>query len=94
MRVNCSSPTIVNEGDDVTCVCRGEGGINAPASVTWYKDGVKIGQIGKEEQTLTLINVHKTDSGAYKCVTQSHINAMDETAIEVIVNCEYSHGII
>jgi hypothetical protein len=55
--INCSSAVIVNEGDDFTCVCRGEGG-NPPANVTWYdKDGVQIGGTGKEEQTLTRSNV-------------------------------------
>jgi hypothetical protein len=88
---SCSSPETVNEGDDFKCACRGEGG-NPPADVTWYtKDGVQIGETGKEEQTLTLNNVNGTDNGTYKCVAQSHINATDEKSIEIIVklNCKY-----
>ncbi len=68
---SCSSPITVDEGDDFTCVCRGEGG-NPPANVTWYKDNVQIGETGKENQTLTIVDVDKTDSGTYKCVAQSH----------------------
>jgi hypothetical protein len=88
--LSCSSPIIVNEGDDVTCVCRGEGG-NPPANVAWYKDGVQIGGTGIEEQTLTLSNVDGTDNGTYKCMAQSHINAIDEKSIEVKVrlDCKY-----
>ena len=89
MTLSCSSPITVNEGDDVTCVCRGEGG-NPPANVTWYKDGVQIGGTGKEEQTLTLSNVNGTDSGTYKCMAESHINATDEKSIELRLNCKYN----
>ncbi len=71
----CSSPFIVGEGDNVTCVCRGKGG-NPPANVTWFKDGVQIGKTGKEEQKLTLSNVSRAENGTYKCVAQSHTNSM------------------
>ena len=52
---------------------------------------MKFGGIGKEEQTLTLSNVDKTDRGECKCVAPSHINAVDEKSIEIIVRliCEY-----
>ena len=81
----------MNEGDDFTCVCRGEGG-NPLADVTWNKNGVQIGGTGMEEQALPLRNVDGADSGTYKCVAQSHINATDEKSIEIIVklNCKYS----
>ena len=90
MTLSCSSPVTVNESDNVTCVCRGKSG-NPPANVTWYKDGIQIGGTGKEKQTLTLRNVNRADSGTYKCVAQSHINATDEKSIKVIVifNCKY-----
>jgi hypothetical protein len=87
---SCSSRTTVNEGDDFTCVCRGEGGI-PPADVTWYKDGVQIGETGKEEQTLSLSDVSRTDSGTYECEARSHTNDRfsDKKSIEVDVNCKY-----
>ena len=90
MTVNCSNPITVNEGDDVTCVCKGEGG-NPPADVKWYsKDGTQIGGTTKEEKTLILSNVGKTDSGTYyTCVAQSHELARNETSIEIIVNCKH-----
>jgi hypothetical protein len=85
--LSCSSPITVNEGDNVTCVCRGEDG-NPPANVTWYdKDGVQIGGTGKEEQTLTLSNVVKTVSGTYKCAAKSH-TLTDQKSIEIIVYCK------
>ena len=84
--VNCSSPVTVNEGDNVTCVCREQGG-NPPANVTWYKDDVRFGETGKDEETLHLSNVGKTASGTYKCVAQSH-TLTDEISIEIIVYCK------
>ena len=86
MTFNCSSPIIVDEGDNVTCVCRGQGG-NPPANVTWYKDNRKIGGTGKEEKTLTLKDVDRTASGTYKCVAQSH-NLTDDKLLEMIVYCK------
>ena len=84
--VNCSSLITINEGDDVTCVCKGEHG-NPPADVAWLKDGKQIGETGKNEQILTLSNVDKTASGRYKCVAQSH-TLTDERSIEIIVYCK------
>jgi hypothetical protein len=88
--LNCSSPVILNEGDDFTCECQGLGG-NPPANVTWYKDGKKIDGTGTEKQILTLINVDETDSGTYKCVAESYPNVMfrDERSIRVDVKCKY-----
>jgi hypothetical protein len=84
VNIECLRFTALDEGDDFTCVCRGEGG-NPPADVTWYKDGVQIG-----EQTLALSNVNGTASGTYKCVAQSY-TLTNETSIEVNVtlNCKY-----
>ncbi len=86
MTFSCSKRIIVDEGDNFTCVCRGEGG-NPPADVTWYKDDVQIGGTGKEEKTLSLHNIDKTASVTYKCLAQSHI-LTDENSIEIIVYCE------
>ena len=87
----CSSAITVNEGDDVSCTCQGQGG-NPPADVTWYKDNRKIGGTGKEEKTLTLTNVtNEKDHGSYKCVVQSYPNQMfqDEVSVVVIVRPNY-----
>jgi hypothetical protein len=82
---------MVDEGGDVLCTCQGQGG-NPPASVTWYKDGNKIGETGKEEITLTLTNVSKEDHGSYECVAQSYPSEAfrDKAKVEVIVklNCK------
>ena len=87
----CSSPILVNEGDNVSCTCQGHGG-NPPADVTWYKDNHIIGETRKEEKALTLTNVtHEKDHGSYKCVAQSYPNEMfqDEVIIDMSVNCKY-----
>ena len=85
--VNCSSLIAVNVGDDVTCLCEGKGG-KPPANVTWYKDGVKIGDTEKREIVLTLRNVDEKDRGTYKCVGKSH-TLVDEKSLEVIFYGNY-----
>ena len=87
--INCSSSVTVNKGDYFTCVCGGEGG-NPPANVTWYKDGVQIGETGKEEQTLTLSDVDGRDTGTYKCVAESHTLAEEKLVkVKVRLDCKY-----
>ncbi|XP_028399355.1 hemicentin-1-like [Dendronephthya gigantea] len=84
--LKCSSPVILYEGDNFTCLCSGEGG-NPPANVTWYKDGVKISDFGIEKQTLNIWNADRTDNGDYTCAARSnrHENFRDEESIEVMV---------
>ncbi len=90
MMFSCSSSITLNEGDDFTCVCRGEGG-NPPADVTWFKDGVQIGRTGKEEQVLTLRNVSGIDSGTYKCLSRSHTLTDEKlVAVKIRLNCKYN----
>ncbi len=87
MTLSCSpSPITVDEGGNFTCLCKGEGG-NPPANVTWYKDNVHIGETGKKNQTLSLVDVNVTNSGTYKCEVRSHTNDSfaDEKSIKVIV---------
>ena len=87
--MNCSSPiTALNEGDNVTCECRGEGG-NPPAKVAWYKDGEKIGGTATQSKTLSLSNADRTASGSYKCAAKSY-TLMDERFMEIIVYCKYT----
>ncbi|XP_028399346.1 deleted in malignant brain tumors 1 protein-like [Dendronephthya gigantea] len=81
--VNCSNLITVHQGDSITCVCRGEGGIPA-ASVTWYKNQTQVGETGTEQETLVLANLDVSDSGSYKCVAQSD-QLRDEKSIEVVV---------
>ncbi|XP_028411948.1 deleted in malignant brain tumors 1 protein-like [Dendronephthya gigantea] len=81
--VNCSNLITVHQGDSITCVCRGEGGIPA-ASVTWYKNQTQVGETGIEQETLVLVNLDVSDSGSYKCVAQSD-QLRDEKSIEVVV---------
>ena len=80
---------MLNEGDNFTCLCRGEDG-NPPANVTWYKDGVQFSHVGTKNQTLNLLNVGGADNGSYKCVATSypHESYTDEKSIQVIIYCE------
>ena len=88
--INCSSPLIVNEGSDLTCLCEAKGG-KPPADVTWEKDGVpEPGGSGKEQKILTRINVSVEDSGTYTCVTKSYTLTNNINSIEVNVYGKYN----
>ncbi|XP_028413744.1 titin-like [Dendronephthya gigantea] len=93
--LNCSSPVTLNEGDNFTCLCRGEGG-NPPANVTWFKNGVKITDVGIERQTLNISNISRTDNATYKCEATSypHQNYTDEKSCQVIVFSKPSNVVI
>ncbi len=86
---SCFRRNKVNEGDDFTCVCRGEGNY-PPANVTWYKDGAQIGRTRKENQTLTLSNVNGTQNGTCKCEARSYPSDefLDAKYMEVRLNCK------
>ena len=85
MTINCSTSVTLDEGQDLTCLCKGENG-NPPAEVMWYnKNGDPIGQKEKENKALVLRNVTKTDSGTYTCKAQSY-TLVDEKSIEVKAN--------
>ena len=77
----------MNEGDDFSCECRGEGG-DPPANITWYKNDVQIIGTGKGNRTFNLVNVDNTASGTYKCVAQSH-TLVEEKSVKLIVYCKY-----
>ena len=86
MTFTCLSLNEVNEGDNFTCVCKGENG-NPPADVTWYKDRVPINGTRTEENTLTLTSVNETSNGTYECEARSHTNDSfaDKKSIKLIV---------
>ena len=88
--INCSSPIIVDEDDDLICICKGENG-NPPADVIWYdKNDNPIDQKEKENKSLFLRSVTEADSGNYTCKSQSY-TLMDKKSIEVKIelNCKY-----
>ena len=88
--VNCSSPTIVVEGDNFACECKGTYG-NSLANVTWYNSDGQIVAVGKklEEATLVLSNVDKDDNGTYTCEAKSLNTVKNETTVALIVACKY-----
>ncbi|XP_046858268.1 uncharacterized protein LOC124451697 isoform X2 [Xenia sp. Carnegie-2017] len=90
--INCSTPLVVNEGDNVSCVCIGEGG-NPPANVTWFdKDNNIIGDVGVVSKTLVITNVTLNDGGNYRCKAQSYNDPRfrDEKSLEVTVKATYN----
>ncbi|XP_046858249.1 immunoglobulin superfamily member 10-like isoform X2 [Xenia sp. Carnegie-2017] len=92
VEINCSTPLVVDEGDNVSCVCRGEGGI-PPANVTWFdKDNNIIGDVGVVSKTLVITNVTLNDGGTYRCKAQSYNDPRftDEKSIEVTVKATYN----
>ena len=84
MTINCSTSVTLNEGQDLTCLCKGENG-NPPAVVMWYNEDPMIGQKEKENKALVLRNLTKTDIGTYTCKAQSY-TLVDEKSIKVKVN--------
>ncbi|XP_046858276.1 uncharacterized protein LOC124451702 [Xenia sp. Carnegie-2017] len=90
--INCSTPLVVSKGDNVSCVCRGEGGI-PPANVTWFdKDNNIIGDVGVVSKTLVITNVTLNGGGNYTCKAQSCNDPRfkDEKSIEVTVKATYN----
>ena len=87
VKVHCRNPSTVNVTDNFTCLCEASGG-NLTANVTWYKGNKKIGESGKAEQILRRINVSRDDAGIYRCEAKSHVSAINETEVELIVNCK------
>ena len=85
--VNCSQPTAVTEGDDVSCLCHSKGG-NPPPTASWSRNGKVIGGYGYLNKTLFLKNVSKEDSGNYTCTVRSH-NLGGSKSIEIIMKCKY-----
>ncbi|XP_046858238.1 immunoglobulin superfamily member 10-like isoform X2 [Xenia sp. Carnegie-2017] len=94
--INCSTPLVVNEGDNVSCVCRGEGG-SPPANVTWFdKDNNIIGDVGVVSKTLVITNVTVNDGGTYRCKAQSYNDPRfrDEKSIEITVKATLKLNVV
>lgn len=83
----------MDEGNNFTCVCRGEGKIPANINVTWYKENTQIEKVEKERQKLVLQNVTEADSGKYYCVAEGH-NGRGDRSIEVTVYRKYDKLIL
>ena len=86
--VNCSSLSIVSEGQYFACECKGTYG-NPPADVTWYKDNQTI-VTGIEEAILRYPVAEPADDGTYICEAKSLEEAKNETSIELIVTGLYT----
>ncbi|XP_046858257.1 pregnancy-specific beta-1-glycoprotein 6-like isoform X2 [Xenia sp. Carnegie-2017] len=86
--INCSTPLVVSKGDNVSCVCRGEGG-NPPAKVTWFDRNNGTGlEFGVKSATLVITGASPNDRGSYRCKAESFNDPrfIDEKSIEIKVN--------
>ena len=83
---------MLKNGENFTCLCKGDGG-NPAVNVTWYKGGVKFGDVGTEKETLNWLNIYEADSGIYNCVAASypHENYTDEKSVQVTVYCKFDY---
>ena len=84
---NCSSHSVVNEGQYFACECKGAYG-NASADVTCYKDSTQI-VTGKEKAMLRLTNVSKYDGCTYRCEARNVKKVKNITEFKLTVIGEY-----
>ena len=87
---DCSKINEKNEGEDLACLCKGQGG-NPPPTALWVKDGQVTDGTGYLEKRLSLKNIKKDDGGVYTCrVITASCGLTDEETITLKVKCEYS----
>ena len=87
---DCLTNIEKNEGEDLTCLCKGQGG-NPPPNASWVKDGHVINGTGYLEKRLSIKNIRKKDAGLYTCrVVTVSCGLTDEETITLRVKCEYS----
>ena len=69
--------------------CKSTGG-RPTASVTWRKNGEKIGKTEVQNNTLVLSGSSE-DKAIYECTAESYpdVNYRDVKSVELIVNCKY-----
>ena len=90
MILSCPLSLVVNEGDNVSCVCTEKGG-SPPSNVTWFDENnipVKGWNVG--ENKLMIENITLSQGGTYRCIAESYPskNYKDEKSVEIKVNCK------
>ncbi|CAB4014651.1 ---NA--- [Paramuricea clavata] len=62
------TPIVVNEGENVTCLCQGQGGnIPGHVNVTCFKDGAQISNTELQQNMQILKDVNERNSGNDTC---------------------------
>ena len=81
------------EGTDVTLSCNAVG--QPEPTISWTKHGSPLNTSGNsrislsgDKKQLTIRNVHRTDSGEYRCVANNSLGNVSSTASTLSVQCK------
>ena len=86
----------VKEGENLTLFCNASG---SSLRISWEKNGSDINSskdskifLSRDNEQLTIVNVSRTDNGAYQCVASNEVGVATSNAATVTVQCEYKYG--
>ena len=86
----------VKEGENLTLFCNASG---SSLRISWEKNGSDINPsedsrifLSRDDEQLTIVNVSRTDNGAYQCVASNEVGVATSNAATVTVQCEYKYG--
>ena len=87
----------IKEGENLTLFCNASG---SSLRISWEKNGSDVNSsedsrilLSRENVQLTIVNVRKTDRGAYQCVASNEVGVATSNAAIVNVQCEYNYGL-
>ena len=85
----------VKEGENLTLFCNASG---SSLRILWEKNGSDINSskdsrifLSRDNEQLTIVNVSRTDNGAYQCVASNEVGVATSNAATVTVQCEYNY---
>ena len=86
----------VKEGENLTLFCNASG---SSLRISWEKNGSDINPgedsrifLSRDNEQLTIVNVSRTDNGAYQCAASNEVGVANSNAATVTVQCEYKYG--
>ena len=86
----------VKEGENLTLFCNASG---SSLKILWEKNGSDINPsedsrifLSRDNEQLTIVNVSRTDNGAYQCVASNEVGVATSNTATVTVQCEYKYG--
>ena len=86
----------VKQGENLTLFCDASG---SSLRISWEKNGSDINSsedsrifLSRDNEQLTIVNVSRTDNGAYQCVASNEVGVATSNAATVTVQCEYEYG--
>ena len=83
----------LTEGGNLTLSCNATG--NPVPTISWTRDGSPVDTSGRisisaDKKQLTITNVHRTDSGEYRCVASNELGNDTSNVATLDVQCKYS----